>query len=165
MNVKANGPSNQPGVLWIAVAVVLAALFGAMPAIWDVVETIRYRDAPGSPFVARWALLMLLIGGVEAAYGLYLVQLPDWASVWVVTLVLLTITGFYAMGLAVVLIADPAGWLLGADGLQLTEKLTAGKAALWCLCLVSLSTILAFFAGRLSFHWRRTEMMRRRAGL
>jgi hypothetical protein len=69
------------------------------------------------------------------------------------------------MVLAIVLIADPSGWLVGHAGLQLADKLAGGKAALWCVCMVSLSTLLAFFAGRLAASWRRAEFVRRQAGL
>jgi hypothetical protein len=50
---------------------------------------------------------------------------------------------------------------VGEHGLQLADKLASGKAALWCLCMVSLSTILAFFSGRLSTRWHKAEMLLR----
>jgi len=165
MAVKTIGPPHRSAVYLLAAGTIGAALFSLVPAIGEVIEYIRFLDAPGSLFVARWALLLLLIGGLQVAYGTYLIQVPHWSTVWIVTLMLLSIAGLYAMGLAIVLIADPGGWLVGRDGLQLADKLAGGKAALWCLCMVSLSTILAFFAGRLSFQWRRAEMVRRRAGL
>src|SRR5262245_27165389 len=110
MNQKTGVQLNQPAVRWLVAAIIGAALFGSAPAMWDVIETVRFRDAPGSAFVARWALVMSLLGSVQLAYGVYLIQLPDWTSVWIVTLMLLTVAGLYAMGLAVVLIANPAGW-------------------------------------------------------
>jgi hypothetical protein len=69
------------------------------------------------------------------------------------------------MGLAIALIAKADGWLAGPNGLQLNDGLAGGRAALWCLCMVSVCTILAFFAGRLSFHWWRVELLRRRKAL
>jgi len=161
-------PARSPQKLalqWLAAATMGAALFGAAPAIWELAERVQYLDAPGSSAPGRWTLLLLLIGSVEAAYGIYLVHMPDWTSVRVVTCLLLCVAALYAMGLAIVLIANPSGWLAGSGGLQLADKLTGGKAALWCLCMVSLSSILAFFAGRLSIRWQRAEIVRRQAGL
>jgi hypothetical protein len=109
--------------------------------------------------------VLLLLGVLQVSYGIYLVQLPDWASVRVVAIVLLSIAGLYASALAVVLIIEPSGWIGGPGGLQLADKLVGGKAALWCLCMLSLSAILAFLAGRQSIRWRQTEIVRRRAGL
>jgi len=158
-------PAEKLAVRWLAAATIGASAFSVVPAIWDIVEYVQFLEAPGSSAPARWTLLLLLIGCVESAYAMYLIQLPDWASVRVVTWMLLSVAGFYAMGLAIVLIADPGGWLIGPDGLQLADKLPGGKAALWCLCMVSLSAILAFFAGRLSSQWQRADLVRRGAGL
>ena len=54
---------------------------------------------------------------------------------------------------------------LGLDRFDLMGTSFGGKAALWCLCMVSLSTILAFFAGRQSTAWYRAEMMLRGAAV
>ena len=63
--------------------------------------------------------------------------------------------------LVFLLLSPPDGFLVGSGGLQLADKLAGGKAALWCLCMISLSTILAFFAGRLGTTWHRAELMLR----
>jgi hypothetical protein len=91
--------------------------------------------------------------------------LPDWTSVRVVTVMLLAVAAGYAMVLAVVVLSDPGGGLVGNRGLQFANKLADGRAALWCLCMISLSTLIAFFAGRLAVSWRRAEIVRRQAGL
>jgi hypothetical protein len=69
----------------------------------------------------------------------------------------------YAGTLGMVLISREDGWLVA--GLDLADKLAGGKAALWCLCMVSVSTMLAFFAGRLSVRWHKAEMLLRSAGV
>ena len=71
------------------------------------------------------------------------------------------ILAIYAAVLGLVLLSPADGFLVGEHGLQLADKLAGGKAALWCLCMVSLSTILAFFSGRLSARWHKTEMLLR----
>jgi hypothetical protein len=158
-------PHWRPAVYSLAAGMVTAALFGMVPAVWEAVEYARYLDVAGSPQVARWALVLFLLGLVQTAYAVYLFQVPDWASVWVVTIYSLALAGAYAMTLGLVLISDIDGFLIGQHGLQLADKLAGGKAALWCLCMVSVSTILAFFAGRLSVQWHRAETLIRRAGL
>jgi hypothetical protein len=146
-------------------ATIAAALFAAAPAILDAVDYIRFSDAPGATFVARWALIVLLVSSLQVAYGLYLVFCPDWATVWSLTISLLAHAGIYAMALGLILISGTGGPLLGQHGLQLAGKADGGKAALWCVCIVSLSTILAFLAGRQSFAWRRAERLARRRPL
>jgi hypothetical protein len=151
---------NRLAVYQLVAALVAAALFSVAPAVWDVIE---YVQIPESQFVARWALVLLLLGGVQVAYALYLVQLPDWTTVWVVTIYSLVLAAIYAAVLGLVLISREQGLVVNA--LQLADKLEGGKAILWCLCMVSLSTILAFFAGRLSARWHKTEMLLRSSGL
>jgi hypothetical protein len=146
----------------LALALAAAALFSVVPAVWDVVEFFRSAE---SIFVARWALALFFLGVVQLAYAVYLFQLPDWSSVWVVTIVSLALAGVYAAVLGLVLLSPPDGFLVGPSGLQLADKLAGGKAALWCLCMISVSTILAFFAGRLGASWHRAEMMLRLAAL
>jgi len=147
----------------LAAATIAAALFGVTPAVLEVVEYVRFSDAPGATFVARWALVLLLLGLVQGAYGVYLLLTPDRISVWVVTMVLLGVAAVYAMGLAIAVVANADGWVAGNSGLQLGDELPGGRAALWCLCMVSVCTILAFFAGRLGFRWWHVEMLKRRA--
>jgi hypothetical protein len=101
---------------------------------------------------------------VQLAYAVYLFQLPDWATVWVVTMFLLLLAAGYAGVLGLVLVSGSDGFFVGPHGLQLADKLAGGQAALWCLCMVSLATILAFFAGRMSVQWQRAERVLRVAG-
>ena len=144
----------------LAAALAAAALFSVVPAVWDVMEFLQTAD---TTFVARWALALFFLGVVQLAYAVYLFQLPDWTTVWVVTLFSLALAAVYAAVLGLVLLSPPDGFLVGNAGLQLADKLAGGKAALWCLCMISLSTILAFFAGRLGTSWHRAEMMLRLA--
>jgi hypothetical protein len=138
-------------------------LFSVAPAVWDLVEYIRIDDLD-APFVARWALVLFFLGIVQLAYAVYLFQLPDWATVWVVTVLLLLMAAGYAAVLGMVLISDGDGLLVGPHGLQLADKLAGGQAALWCLCMVCVATILAFFAGRMSVRWRAAERVLQAVG-
>src|SRR5437764_13056873 len=163
--MHAKDRSHFAAAYWFAGGLVAAALFSMAPAAMEVAYYAQYREVAGSPGIARWALVLLLLGIVQTAYGVYLFQLPDRASLFVVALWLTAVAGIYALGLGMTLVADPGGALTGPSGLQWADKLAGGKASLWCLCMTSLSTILAFFAGRLSIQWRRAEQIRRSAGL
>ena len=58
-----------------------------------------------TPFVARWALVLFFLGIVQLAYAVYLFQLPDWTTVWVVTVLLLLLAAGYAGVLGLVLMS------------------------------------------------------------
>lgn len=147
-------------VYQLAAAVLAAAIFAMVPAVWDVVEYLRIPD---SPYIARWAFLLLMLGLVQIGYGVYLIQLPDWTTVWVITLYSLAMAAIYAMVFGLTLITSTDGTLVAA--LQLQDKVAGGQAALWSLCQASLYTLLAFFAGRMSVRWHRAELVLHSVGL
>jgi hypothetical protein len=143
-------------VYQLAAAVIVAALFSIAPAAWDIAD---YCRVPDSHFVARWALVLLFLGTVQVAYAVYAIQLPDWGTVWVVTLFSLGLATLYAMVLGLTLISSETAPIVRF--LQLEDKIAGSKAALWCLCMTSVAVLLAFFAGRLSVRWHRTEQLLR----
>jgi hypothetical protein len=149
----------------LAAALLAAALLSSAPAVWDVMEYFRDVDPVEPHGIARWALLVLLLATVQIAYAFYLFQLPDWTSVRIVTLHALAMAAFYALALGGVLVSGAGSWVVGPDGWQLADQLAGGRAALWCVAMVSLSSVLAFFAGRLAMRWRRAESIVRQAGL
>jgi hypothetical protein len=147
----------------LACATIGAALFAAAPGIIEVIDYIRFSGAPGVTFVSRWALLVLWLSLLQTAYGVFLLLWPDSAAVWSVTISLLAQGAIYALTLGVILINGARGVPLADVGFQLAGSVTAGKAVLWCVCMVSLWTLMAFFAGRLALGWRRAETVAGRA--
>jgi hypothetical protein len=145
----------------MAGALIAAALFSAAPALLEIGDYVQYRSSLGAPGINRWALIAIFLALLQVAYGVFLLQLPDWTSLLVVALYLLAVAAAYALVLGVTLVSGPSGWLVGQGGLQLADKLAGGKAALWCLCMTSVSMILAFFAGRQSVQWRNAERIRK----
>jgi hypothetical protein len=137
-------------VVYLAGFLAAAAFFGLVPAGLDVV---RHLQAVESAGVARWAWILMLIGGIQLAYAIYLVQLPDWASVRVVSIVTLSLATGYAMLLGNLLLAERQGQLIRL--LELSGRVSQNQAALWCLILLSISILLAYFSGRVSSHWCR----------
>ena len=145
--------AGQQVAAWIlSLALAAAALFGAAPAIWDLIQ---YAQAAEPTIVPRWALALIAIGIVQIAYAVYLAQLPDWTSGWIVTLVSLALAALYAGMLGITLIAGAESSLV--RGLDLGEVVPTGRAAMWCLCMTTILSTLAFFAGRSSFRWKAAE--------
>jgi hypothetical protein len=150
------GPGAFGGIL------VVAGLASATPAVGELVAALRDEGAGvvGSP--ARWALLLVWLALVQAAYGIYCWLWSEWSSWRMATAALVLQAGIYAALLAVILLADPHGWILGERGLQLTIALAGGKAALVCLTLICLCAILALFSARRSGQLRALEVQQRR---
>jgi hypothetical protein len=141
-------PSKKWTVYYLAIFMALAAMFGTVPALMDAVGHFRSLDSRG---IAPWAYGLILLGGMQLAYALYLAQLPDWSTVWVVSLVALFMATAYAMLLGLILLAREESQLIQLLGLA--DKLYGNKATGWTLIMLSLSGLLAYFSGRISVRW------------
>ena len=141
-------------VYYLGIALILTAFFGAIPAIMDIIQHFRTIDSPG---VSRWALALLLASGIQLAYAVYLMQLPDWGTAWVVSLVTLVMATAYAMFLGIAILAKEDNLIIQLLGLAGSGY--GKKAAGWCLIMLSISSLLAYFSGRISVRWRQAYEM------
>jgi hypothetical protein len=57
----------------------------------------------------------------------------------------------YAMLLGIVLLGDASSPII--QFLELGDKLAGNKATGWCLIMLSLACLLAYFSGRISVRW------------
>jgi hypothetical protein len=141
----------QRMTVWQLAAALLAALLLSVgPSLWEITDYLRSENGHS---VARWAFLLLMLGVVQFGCILLLVQVPDWCSVWIVTLQSLALAAIYAAILGLTIITSGDSPLIGA--LQLDYQYSSGKAPPWCVCLAATYACLAFFAGRLSAKWRK----------
>lgn len=136
-------------VRWLAAALVGISLFGLAPAAQEIVKHVQLDD--GS-LLNRWVYASLLIGGLQLAYAGYLAQLPDWSSVWVVTVFSLVVASVYAAMLCVTLLAGIDSDFVQA--LDLAERLRGGKATGWCFVMLCITGLLAYSSGRVGSRWR-----------
>ena len=136
-------------VRWLAAALAVIALFGLAPALLDLREHLQSDVSQG---LSRWAYTLLLLSILQFAYAVYLVQLPDWSSVWVVTIFsLLIATGYAAMCGLTLLASEQSDF---AQVLELTDRLRGGKATGWCLIMLLLTSLMSYFSARIGARWR-----------
>ncbi len=130
--------------------VIAAAAVGAIPALLDIIGHVRQGESVG---ISRWALALLLASGLQAVYAVYLLQLPDWGTAWVLSIVMLVFATGYAALLGALTLANQQSQLV--QFLELGDMLPGGQATIWCLAMLSIYSLLAYFSGRISFRWRR----------
>jgi hypothetical protein len=137
--------------LWlIALALLGLALLGAVPVA---IALCAPKDV-GVVRLERWACAALLLGFLELCYAVYLLQLPDWSSLRVVSFVTLGIAAVYAAVAGIRLLAAPGNRLMEfweLDG----NVFSSSQEALWCLMLVILTGSLSYVVGRLCTQWSR----------
>jgi hypothetical protein len=135
-------------VYQLGAILILAAVFGAVPAVLDVIAHFQAIESPG---VSRWAWALLLASVIQLAYAVYLFQLPDWSSVWTVSIVLLVFATAYAMLLGLLMLADNQSQVV--QFLELADARAGHKATGWCLIMLSICSLLAYFCGRTGARW------------
>ena len=80
----------------LGVALALASLLNVAPAVTHVLEHCRVDPSQG---VSPWACGLLLMGVIQLAYAFFLVQLPDWSTAWVITLLTLVVAAVVQVAL------------------------------------------------------------------
>lgn len=142
-------PAKRWSAYYLAIGVIVVALFNMAPAFYEGYDA--YRLDPPRP-MARWAFAAFVVGLLQLAYAFYLIQLPDWASVWVVAILSLAATTMYAALASVVVFGGQDSNLL--ESLQLSY-VARKKAMLWCTIMLTISAVLTYFGGRIGIRWHK----------
>lgn len=135
-------PQQVETTYWLAVVLLFVIVFSAAPAL----GYMRLDQAP------RWAQAMLLIAGVQLAYSIWLVIVPDWSTVRI---------GLWLFGVSAVLYAAGLGlFAMAADG-RLPLGLTAARpsAAGWCGANALVLGLLSYACGQVGSTWRRSDFV------
>jgi len=129
-------------VKYLAIVLVLAALFSVVPVAWKL--QLNLETAPG------WARVVVLIAALQLLYVAWMLAAPDWAAVWVVMLVFAGVSTIYGTATAYV-VASPA------DKPMLLELGDVRHAAAsWCGAVLAVTALATYLCGRTSARWRRS---------
>jgi hypothetical protein len=134
----------------IAWSLALLALLNAVP----VAIAFLRPEEPGATHLERWALGIMLLGILQLCYAIYLLQVPDWSSTRVVSVVTLGIATAYAIAAGTRMLASPGNRVM--EFLELDGNLFSSRQeTLWCFAMVLLTGTLSYLAGRASTQWSR----------
>lgn len=131
----------------LAAAVMLVDLALLIPVVMDFVAAFQVEQSP-----AIWSLLLAGVTGLHIAYCVYLVQLPDWGTVWVMALVQLATATLSASLLGIRLLAGDSHAIirwLQLDG----NAFTPGQESGWLFLMLLFTAGLAYFAARIARQW------------
>lgn len=143
---------NSPYARCATALFVLAALT-AGPAAWVVVERLSRPLAAGAVLerVDAWVYWTLFLALLEAAYGLYVLQVRHAGSLRVVSGLMLVVAAISAALFAGTLFGGASGWaatvLQVADQLPQRKGPQLGPIPNWCLLLLVVSTGISVWSG------------------
>jgi hypothetical protein len=123
---------------WLAVVLLFVIVFAAAPSL-------TYLQLDRAP---PWAQIMLLIAGVQVAYTVWLIILPDWSSVWV---------GMWVFGVSAALYAGGMGLFAMSDQAPLGVSGSTASATAWCGAITLVLGLLSYACGQVCVNWRRAD--------
>jgi hypothetical protein len=125
------------------------AMIGVLPIVFSLLES---RAQAATFEVQRWAYVLLLVGVLQLAYAIYLVQIPDWSSVWVISIATLLLATAYATLMGIRLLAGDGNPVILFFDLD-DNPFSSGQEAGWCFIMLLLTSALSFLAGRFGTRW------------
>lgn len=152
-------PSQIAGAFQLAGIILAVALFSMSPAAW---ETWDYLQAPDVP-LKKWALVLVVLGLVQIGYAIFIAQIPDWTSAWVVSLASLALAGGYGALLGIAVMSAEESGLISL--LQLNHEMADQKVTFWSIAMISATSLLSWYAGHMSAIWHRVETVVRQTGV
>lgn len=148
----------------VAAAYLLATLVSVLAVVSMVpagVDIVRVVSDPNAEPLGRFTYLLLFGGALQLAYAVYLGQMADWSSSWVLTAVALLQAGMYAAALSSLHLAKGQSPLV--PWFDLGPHVDNGYAVAWCFIMLLLASAVAYFCGRVSMRWRRAFQLVRTA--
>jgi len=133
----------------IAFCVLLLGLTNILIGAWQS----GWLTNPATAQLPSWAIVLIFIGALHAAYAALLAQVGDWSGNWVTAIFLLAVAVIAAAATVVLGVARPDHPLI--RWLELPRILQL-KGAIWSLCMVLMAASLAWWCGREALLWRRT---------
>lgn len=136
-----------------SICVFCTGIFNLIPAIyfwyfWGDIEI-------GSSW-PRWAYLQIFVAGLHFIYAIFLYQIPDWSTLRTIAIAMLVFAMMYGLVSSGLLIGGGHGTI--ANFLKLPSALL-NQAAIWCVAMLCLSTLISYLTGKESALWCRTEKL------
>ncbi|MFW6172031.1 MAG: hypothetical protein ACODAD_16205 [Planctomycetota bacterium] len=163
------GPAVDPSLLTVrllAVGIAVLALLDVFPVV------VAARQGWGEPptqwidahMLEPWAMAVILVAILHLVYMVYLLQLPDYSCVRVVSCFLLVISTAYAIVLGVRLLAPSSNRIMTSLALE-RNPFSSQQESLWCFLMMTLTGVLSYLAGRAASQWRARLMCDPKGGL
>lgn len=140
-------------VLPLAIASILVAVFCLSPSIAE--QNLARQFGLRAP--DAWSYVVILLATIQIAISIYAIRIPDWSTVWLLTISATSIAAIYAAGLALTMFASNDHTLVRQLGLL--DEAVRYRAQPWCFFVLCVALILAYACGRLSVRWYQADML------
>jgi hypothetical protein len=135
-------PAQVRTVLLLAALLAGAVVLSLVPVMW--LGHLNPQTAPA------WSRAVMLLAAVQIVFVVWMVNAPDWATLWVVMLVSALVATAYAVAMAAAF-ATPVNQSL-ILGMGEVRRGATG----WCACVLAVMSAATYLCGRASVRWRRS---------
>lgn len=135
---------------FFALCLCFVAIVNMVPAIYHWYHWAQQADTNPLP---RWIYIQIFVGALHLIYAFFLAQVPDWSAMRAVSVALLLMAfvfGIVSTGLLVGGTGDLSGYL----GIPFALN---RQACIWCVAMLCLATLMAYWGGKESANWQRAE--------
>ena len=143
----------NPGIRFFALSLCVVAIVNLIPTLhfwYDWAQAIDHSPLP------RWIYLQFFVAAIHGIYAIFLFQVPDWSELRAVSVAML-IVGF-GFGLVSASLLAGGGQGAAASFLGLSFDVMR-QAAIWCVAMLCLATLMCYWGGREAGNWQRAEQL------
>jgi hypothetical protein len=104
----------------------------------------------------RWIYLQFFVAAFHGIYALFLFQVPDWSALRAVSVAMLMVAFAFGAISTSLLVGDGQGTAASFLGLSFD---VVRQAAMWCVAMLCLATLMSYWGGREAANWQRAEQL------
>ena len=104
----------------------------------------------------RWVYLQIFAALMHVVYAVFLIQVPDWASLRAVSYAMLAIAMTFGLLSVGLIVGEGSRFVPQFLGL---EANLVQRAGLWCVAMLCVATLASYLGGRESARWQRAEKL------
>ena len=138
---------------FLAACLIGIAIVNVIPAV---VFWYRWTSMDAVTPLPRWIYLQVFAALLHVVYAIFLVQVPDWASLRSVSYAMLVVAMGFGLMSTGLIVGDGAGFI--PTFLELEGSLVQ-RAGFWCVAMLCVATLASYLGGRESARWQRAEKL------
>ena len=138
---------------FFALSLCVVAAINLFPAFYYWYDWSQSLEANPLP---RWIYLQVFVAAIHLVYAIFLFQIPDWSAMRAVSVAMLAVAFIFGLFSTGLLVGGGQGVFAAFLGLSFVF---VNRAAIWCVAMLLLATLMSYLGGRESTNWRRAEQL------
>lgn len=131
----------------------VVAIVNMTPALYHWYHWAQMTESMELP---RWIYIQVFVGAIHLVYAVFLFQVSDWSAMRAVSVAMLLVAFVFGSVSTGLLVSGGQGDLSGFLGIPFS---LSKQAAIWCVAMLCLATLMSYWGGKESLNWQRAELL------